>query len=741
MARAARSAPALALVAAVTACGGSSGGGGGSAPPPRGNPDLGLDRRPANSTCVAPSPTAAPSAGIVLEPVFASLTFEQPLALLQAPGDGSRWLVLEKTGRVLAFDDDPSVTDADVVEVVDLNDHFTVDDRSEGGLLGMAFHPDFADNGEVFLSWTEGPPMISVVARFDSPDRLTIDAGSREDVVRLDQPFENHDGGQISFGPDEFLYVGFGDGGSGGDPDGHAQDTTDLLGAMLRLDVDGGAPYAIPPNNPFAGSPHCTADPDAPGEDCPEIYAWGLRNPWRWSFDSQTGALWVGDVGQGSREEIDIVELGGNYGWNCREGAIPYAGTTAAACSLVSGLIDPVHDYGRTEGSSVTGGYVYRGTAIPSLAGNYVFGDYGSGRIWRLVGDSSGAFSAEQLIDTTLAIASFAEGLDGELYVVDIVGGDLYRIVDDGSAPVDPPVADRLSATGCVNPADPRLPSDGLIPYDVAAPFWSDGATKERWLAIPDGSTIAVGPDGDFSFPDGAVLMKHFRLDGMLVETRLFMQHADAGWAGYSYRWNEQQTDATLVEGGAVVDVAGQPWIFPSGDECLQCHTSAAGFTLGLETAQLDHDFTYPGTRRTANQLDTLDGIALFASPLPAPPSPPLVDPYGAAAPLGERARAYLHTNCAQCHRRAGPAPGALDLRAGVALADTNACDALPEAGDLGLGAAARIIAPGEPDLSVLLSRLERRDAHAMPPLASSIADAAGAASIRDWVASLDGCD
>ncbi|HEX6998802.1 MAG TPA: PQQ-dependent sugar dehydrogenase [Gammaproteobacteria bacterium] len=731
------------VMLALAAAGCHGGGGGDSSPgttPPSVNPPVtppaGLDARPTNATCVAPPRTGPGAAVVALERVFANLSFDQPLGMLQAPGDDSRWFVLQKGGAVRVFENRPDVDTA--ATFVSVN----VDAASEGGLLGMAFHPSFASNGTVFLSYTvQGSPMVSVVARYTSSDGgATLDPNPVHEVIRVNQPFENHNGGHIAFGPDGYLYLGLGDGGSGGDPDGRAQDTTDLLGDFLRLDVDRSTPYTIPPDNPFAGNARCGADTNVSMNDCPEIYAWGFRNPWRWSFDSLMGDLWVGDVGQGAFEEVDTVERGGNYGWDCREGGHPYS-SPAPSCSTATGLIDPVHEYGRTEGNSITGGYVYRGTAIPALAGSYVFGDFGSGRIWRLVPDGAGGYDVEALLDTNLAIASFAQANDGELYVVDL-NGTLHKIVDAGSAPpTGIPVPELLSATGCVNPQRPSEPAAGLVPYDVAAPFWSDGADEERWLAIPDGTVIGVGADGDFAFPNGAVLMQHFRLNGALVETRLFMRHPDGVWAGYSYEWNAAQTDASLAQGGKTVTVGQQEWIFPSGNECLACHTAAAGFALGLETAQLNHDFAYASTGRTANQLLTLDRIALFASPLNDPAAHPrLPDPFDAAAPLGERARAYLHANCAHCHRPNGPTPSTMDLRYGTPLDATGACDALPQAGDLGLGAAARIIAPGRPADSVLPARMGRRDANGMPPLASRVVDAAGVALIEEWIAGLAGC-
>ncbi|HZF31105.1 MAG TPA: PQQ-dependent sugar dehydrogenase [Gammaproteobacteria bacterium] len=711
------------------------------APPPPGSPPVGLDARPSNATCVAPA-KASGNAGatIALQRAFPNLTFTQPLAMLQAPGDDSRWFVLEKTGSVRVFANTPNVSTASTFATL------TVNSNSEGGLLGMAFHPNFASNGQVFLSTTEGSPMVSVIARYTvNAGGATLDTVNPQVILRLNQPFDNHKGGNIAFGPDGFLYIGFGDGGSGGDPQGHAQNTTDMLGDMLRIDVNGAAPYAIPPDNPFAGQnlPLCSAGTNA--HVCPEIYASGLRNPWRWSFDKGTGELWVGDVGQNKFEEIDRVARGGNYGWNCREGLSAYTDSPPAAiCATLPAatFTNPVHAYGRTDGISVTGGYVYRGTALPGLVGRYLFADYGSGKIWRLVGNGSGGFTAQELLDTTLSISSFGQGNDGELYVIDIAGGTLQKIVDGGgAAPPGPPVASQLSATGCVSPANPSQAAAGMIPYDVAASFWSDGATKERWLAIPDGTTIGVGADGDFSFPNGTVLMKHFRLNGNLVETRLFMRHPDGDWAGYSYEWNAQHTDATLLAGSKSVTIGGTVnWFFPSGNDCMTCHTSVAGFALGVEAAQLNHDFLYASTARTANELRTLDHILMFPTPLGDPAAQPkMPDPFDATAPLGDRARAYLHTNCAQCHRPNGPTPVSMDFRYSTALASTSACDVVPTAGDFGL-TNARIIAPGAPDRSVLVARVDRRDASQMPPLASTVKDAAGITLLRDWITSLATC-
>ena len=699
---------------------------------------MGLDSRPDNTTCIAPPrPTNTVDVDLVRE--FAGLALSQPLGLMQAPGDASRWFVLEKTGRVRVIDAATATFLPDFINVASITN---LDTDSEGGLLGMAFHPNYQGNGQVFLSWTDvGTPMTSIIARFTvNAGGQTLNTGSRADVLRLEQDFQNHNGGNIAFGPDGRLYIGFGDGGDGGDPLNRAQETRNMLGDLLRIDVNGAAPYAIPPDNPFAGGAVCPANPDLLANNCPEIYAWGLRNPWRFSFDRATGELWLGDVGQGAREEIDLIERGGNYGWDCREGNLPY-GSPAPSCATATGLIGPVYDYPRSEGTSVTGGYVYRGSDFPELVGNDLFADYGSGRLWRLIDNGSGGFTSELLLATGLNISSFGEGADGELYLVDIVGGGLHRIARGSGSGGANPIPDRLSATGCMQSGNPGSPGPGLIPYSVQAPFWSDGAAKDRWLALPNGTTVTVEADGDFTFPTGSVLVKQFRLGGALIETRLLMRHTDGSWAGYSYEWDATLNDGVLVDGGKIERIGSQDWIYPSTGQCDVCHTAAAGRTLGLEVAQLNGSLTYAATGRTANQLTTLAGIGVLASPVGDPATlPNLSDPYTAGLALALRARSWLHTNCAQCHRPGGPTSSNMDLRFATALNLTNACDVVPTLGNLGLGASARIIAPGNANLSVLVARIGRRDASGMPPLASHLVDSAGASLNGSWIDGLANC-
>ncbi len=357
--------------------------------------------------------------------VFDQISFSSPVALMQAPGDNSRWFAVEQSGIVRVFDNNQNVMPGDVDMFVDISGRVT--SGGERGLLGMAFHPNFAANSYVFLSYTGGGTLTSIISRFSvDPGTGNLDANSEAIVLTVPQEDSNHNGGNIAFGPTPpgFLYIGFGDGGGAGDPNERAQDTTYILGSMVRLDIDSASPYAIPGDNPFSQFTNCV---DGMGTmSCPEIYAWGLRNPWRFSFDSQTGELWVADVGQGQWEEVDRVELGMNYGWDEREGAHCYE--PAAGCSLNN--VDPITEYDHSVGQSITGGFVYRGTANPNLQGYYVFGDYVSGRIWAVDATSPQGTPPTEIDATTLNISSFGEGVDGELYAVDHAGGGIYQIID-----------------------------------------------------------------------------------------------------------------------------------------------------------------------------------------------------------------------------------------------------------------------------------------------------------------------
>lgn len=741
--------------------GGGSGGGGGDVD--AGDADAGAvdagpidagpwgyDARPANTTCIAPNPPPNLS-GVTTQRVFTNLTFNQPIGMLQAPGEPNRIFIMERPGRVRVFPNSQTAVAGDVTTFVDFQTR--VNTSGEGGFLGMAFHPQWATRKEVFISYTEtgvasGSPLRSVIARYRSTDNgLTLDPASEERLLMVDQPYTNHNGGNLAFGPDGFLYIGFGDGGSGGDPSGAGQRLNTILGKMLRIDVNVpvAQKYAIPAGNPYATLADGGVGADcnrtqnganAPtGTQCAEIYAYGFRNPWRWSFDTASGELWVGDVGQGQWEEVDRVVIGGNYGWNTREGAHCYSPSTG--CST-AGLIDPVVEYSHSEGQSITGGFVYRGTLIPSLVGKFVYGDYQTGRIWAVDYDAmTGAYSGTLLQDTNINMASFGQTLDGEIYAPGITDGRIYQLVPMGTQPPDT-FPRLLSATGCFDAADPKRPVAALIPYDLNAGLWSDGAAKERYFAIPDGTTITVTAGGDFTFPNGTVLAKTFLVGGKRVETRLFMRHMNGTWAGYSYEWNDQETEATLLTGSKSKVVGTQTWYYPSRAQCLACHTPVAGSSLGPEVAQLNRDFTYP-TARTRNQLETLAGLGYFAAPLGMPVSmlPALSEPFGAGA-LESRARAYLHANCSGCHRM-GAGQGPADFRYSLTVPQMNVCNAMPSNGTFGI-ANARIVAPASPARSILSYRVHALTAARMPPLGTSVVDTQGTALLDQWITSLTTC-
>ncbi|MDQ4025652.1 MAG: PQQ-dependent sugar dehydrogenase [Actinomycetota bacterium] len=342
--------------------------------------------------------------------------FNAPLAVTGA-GDGRRWLyVVEQDGRIFVY------RDGRTSPFLDLSDR--TEGGGEQGLLGLAFHPDYASNGRLFVNYTDlqGDTVIAEYRRSRRSYARASKASERV-ILRVDQPFANHNGGGLVFGPDGMLYVALGDGGSAGDPQGNGQRKDTLLGKVLRIDV-AATPYEVPEDNPFAGRP------DARGE----IWAYGLRNPWRISFDRATGDLWIADVGQGEWEEVNREPAGSpggvNYGWNVKEGRACYpAGDQCSATGeVLEDMTDPLAVYSHDHGCSVTGGFVYRGPAFPRLRGNYFFGDYCSGKVWAVAAGGSDRQQPEELLDTDLSISSFGEDDRGEVYVTDLAGGGLYRL-------------------------------------------------------------------------------------------------------------------------------------------------------------------------------------------------------------------------------------------------------------------------------------------------------------------------
>ena len=361
-----------------------------------------------------------------LQQVFKDTSFQRPLAFVADPDKSNVWYIVEQAGRVLRLDGNEQKTKSSVF--IDITDRVE-SGSNEAGLLGMAFDPKFSRNGRVYLSYTlskassgsmfgqlfgDGGNLISTLSRFEiTAGGLTLDANSEYKLLQVKQPYSNHNGGDIHFGPDGYLYCGLGDGGSGGDPEGNGQNKQTLLGAMLRIDVSGGDGYVIPEGNPFIKK-----------GGKPEIYAYGLRNPWRWSFDRKTGELWAADVGQNRWEEVNNIQRNGNYGWNLREGKHCFSGNCKQEV-----LTDPVVEYSHDEGCSITGGYVYRGKTIPLLNGVYIYGDYCSGTIWGFDVSKKNNANPRVLLNTELNISSFGEDNNGEIYVVDLKG-KLFKLVE-----------------------------------------------------------------------------------------------------------------------------------------------------------------------------------------------------------------------------------------------------------------------------------------------------------------------
>ncbi len=375
----------------LAACGGS-GGGTGSAPQP-------------------PAPIPLPA--LTAERAFPALSFVGLVDLVQPPGDDTKWYAVRKGGVVHVFDNVETATASavflDISSVVDAT-------FPESGLLSMAFHPDYPNTPFAYLYYTAtgsgaGGVLVSRLSRFTTLDGgLTLDPATETVLLAVDQPFANHNGGRVAFGPDGMLYMSLGDGGGNGDPQGNAQNTQTLLGSILRIGVNGVAPYSIPPGNPFAS-----------GGGRAEIYAYGFRNPWRWSIDGATGALWCADVGEALWEEVDLVTAGGNYGWNIREGAHCFGNPGCSA----DGLIDPVAEYGHEQGCSITGGHVWRSVRIPRLDGVYLYSDACSGNLWGL---PPGAAVPEQLGALGFPVVTMAIDTTGEVYLVEYPGGRIYRL-------------------------------------------------------------------------------------------------------------------------------------------------------------------------------------------------------------------------------------------------------------------------------------------------------------------------
>ncbi len=672
------------------------------------------------------------SAGIGVERAFPLLRFERPVFLAGAGDASGRIFVVEQDGVIRWFDgDDPSSS----ALFLDIRDR--VNRRgNEEGLLGLAFHPRFAENGTFFVHYSSSrSDMTSTISRFrvSETDPKRADGGSEEVLFEEKQPYRNHNGGMLAFGPDGYLYISLGDGGAANDPHGNGQNLETVLGAILRIDVDDsedGLRYAIPDDNPFAYEEEGVRR---------ELWAFGLRNVWRFAFDRDNGDLWAGDVGQNRFEEILLIEEAGNYGWNANEGLERFSN---AEISLGE-PIEPVAAYGRDLGISVTGGYVYRGKRHPALIGSYFYGDYASGNLWRLVRNDEGGFESQLVRRTGRSISSFGEDDEGELFLTSFDGG-IYRIVPTAS-PEDTfaswPI--RLSETGVFASVPEGRLGEHMIPYEINVPFWSDGAAKQRYIGLLEGGVLEYQRHGAWEVPVGALLVKNFEIKDLgrsrTLETRMILRTSQ-GWKAATYVWDASGNEAQLaVEGrqfelypGALV----RTWHAPSASECVSCHTASSGFVLGLTTAQLNR--TVDG----ANQIEAMARRELVQvpddfDPQTAPRFPAdLADLPTQSAELERHARAWLDVNCAMCHQPRGTGNASIDLRWQTPLAETRMLNEPPSQGDLGL-ADPRILASGKPGQSLLLHRVETLGDGRMPNVATNIVDADGVRLLRAWIEAL----
>lgn len=701
------------------------------------------------------------------------------LAMKPEP-QGSRMFVAEQSGRIYTFN---PVEDglAGKTLFMDISDQ--VLSGPDSGVLGLAFHPEYNQAGSpnsayfylYYTMQTEDGDYLRL-SRFSGTS--TGDVAS--EFVMIEQTLGDmvHRGGGLLFGDDGFLYLSIGDLGWME----LSQSITDRLsGGVLRLDVDqqggdvshpvrrtledigwgiSGVGYYIPNSNPFLSEA---------GEVFEEYYSIGSRNPHRMSKDRATGIMYIGNVGSNSgdkREEVNVLAKGANFGWPFREGTLDRPDLMERPEEVIGTLTDPIHEYRHTsgDGCSVIGGYVYRGSKIPALFGQYILTDFCSKKVWTLDVDAGPGAEKQEFLSVEFNPVSFAEDTAGELYIAVQGWHPVFKITAANSGEPGATIPLLLSETGAFSDLSDLTPAAGVIPYDIIAPLWSDGAAKKRWMSIPnDGShdtpaeQVLYSEEEEWSFPEGSVLIKHFEIaldesnpdDTRRLETRFLVHGAGGQYYAFTYRWNDAGTDAelldqALVEALTVTEVDGttrqQDWYYPSRSDCFVCHTSAAGRVLGPKSRQLNNNLTYPVSGLTGNQLESLNHIGVFDPAIDLNGLPGILTSKSITdetATLEERARSYLDANCAGCHRPEGGPRSVFDLRLNVEMSESGLVNG-EVIEDLGIEGA-KVIVPGDPERSILYQRIsEVGTATAMPPLAKSKLDEDAVTLIRDWILALD---
>ncbi len=711
---------------------------------------------------------------------FTNLVFTNSVGLTSVPGTDELY-VWEREGRVWTFQNSPGVSEKKLV--LDLSNQCQGWDDS--GLLGVAFHPGFATNHFVFVYYTwvkpgtvAGSPTSRPIPNLpdtyhDRLERYTLDTNgvAIPDSVKIFVDLTNqtvwHHGGGIFFHPTNgFLY--WTDGDNAVDENNQTL-TKNLYSGVFRVDVDcrgenvshpslrqplNGftANYFIPNNNPFAGQSNVLE----------EFFCLGLRSPHRMTFDAPTGKIFIGDVGQSSREEIDVIEPGEsglNFQWNFREGNLGQMPQ-----SFIGNSRGPIFDYTHSDGRAVIGGYVYRGQEFAhDLGGKYIFGDNVLRTIWAL--DETATPPKKNLLcvmpkgdgpnsgtDYT-GLSSFGTDVNGELYFCQMssTGGRIYKLQRGGPPPPKVTLPATLSQLGLFTDLTNLQPANFLIPYTVNSPLWSDGATKTRWFTIPTNSTIHFALNGEWTFPAGSVFVKHFDLPTdeanpqilRRLETRILVRDTNGYVYGASYKWRADNSDADLVNTGisepveikTATGTRTQNWFFPGKQDCLTCHTPASSGVLGVKTRQLNGNFKYPNGV-TDNQLRALGRIGIFDAAFDDRKlfrAPRLVNITNTAAAPELRVRSYLDANCAMCHRP-GSAGAFFDARFDTPLSKQNLLNG-PVANQLGI-IGAKVIAPGDTNKSILLQRIRIVGENQMPPLARNLVDTNAVAVIGKWISS-----
>ncbi len=724
-------------------------------------------------------PLTPPAFGYSVANAFSGLgtqPFGAPVCLRTPPGETNRLFVVSHAGVIYVITNlaSPNVRTF-------LSKQGEVNFSGESGMLGLAFHPGFATNGFFFVSYNlntttaQGTGLHARLSRFQvSSNNPNVAATNELILFTQKDPDENHNAGDLHFGPDGYLYMSLGDGGGGNDEFGNTQlINSNFFSAIMRLDVDvpfrptslmpnphpgitnaGVINYRIPEDNPFIGRTNYNGVEIDPATVRTEFYAVGFRNPWRFSFDLVTGFLYCADVGQELYEEVSIVTKGGNYGWPYREGSHggPRVGPAFEA------LTDPIHENphggGNLQGSSIIGGVVYRGTRFSQLYGAYLFSDYISTHVWMLRHDGTNTVPFQRLVDVPTPSAIGTDPSNGDVLIASYSQGLLYRLNYNTNSSTGTPIPPTLAQTGAftnltalTSQTQPLTPSPGLVPYVINTPFWSDNARKSRWFVPSPGTPMTFAPEGNWSFPPGLAWVKHFDLEftngvpssARRLETRILVRNA-AGTYGVTYRWGSSLTNANLIPDEGFTEnltlsdgstTRTQVWRYPSRTECVICHTRVGGYGLGFNTLQLNCPMDY-GNGPT-NQLDAYSAAGWFTAPVTNRAAlRALAHGTNTEASLEWRVRSYLAANCAQCHQPGGGGVGSwngnitnLTTQAGLINGPLN--DSLGNASN-------RVIVPGSLTHSVLLTRISTRGPRQMPPLGSSVLDTNAVNLLRAWI-------